>query len=130
MNIRENRNDTADIGNLQHNRSYAVTSVLAPPEGKWGVDLSYNYDDIFSQTNICSQVWRRFLKAVVERSDAAPTPAQSQTETAAKSMDARDKHSHNSRDLILRGTRIRSSRPGLDHQREDLDPFVMLSTEP
>ena len=36
-----------------HYRSCALTSVLAPPEGKWGVDLSYNYNDIFSQTNIC-----------------------------------------------------------------------------
>lgn len=52
-NIRENRNDTADIGNLQHNRSYAFNGVFAPPEGKWGVDLSYTYNDIFSQTNIC-----------------------------------------------------------------------------
>lgn len=53
VNIRENRNDTADIGNLQHNRSYAFNTVLAPPEGKWGLDLSYNYNDVFSQTNIC-----------------------------------------------------------------------------
>ncbi|HZD93418.1 MAG TPA: hypothetical protein VE133_04135, partial [Candidatus Sulfotelmatobacter sp.] len=28
INIRENRNDTADIGNKQHNRSYAFNSVL------------------------------------------------------------------------------------------------------
>ncbi len=53
VNIRENRNNTADIGNLQHNRSYAFNGVFAPPEGKWGVDLSYTYNDIFSQTNIC-----------------------------------------------------------------------------
>jgi hypothetical protein len=53
VNIRENRNDTADIGNLQHNRSYAINGVFAPPEGKWSVDLSYTYNDIFSQTNIC-----------------------------------------------------------------------------
>lgn len=53
VNIRENRNDTADIGNLQHNRSYAFNTVIAPPNGNWGVDLSYDYDDIFSQTNIC-----------------------------------------------------------------------------
>jgi hypothetical protein len=52
VNIRENRNDTADIGNLQHNRSYAFNAVVAPPEGNWGVDLSYDYNDIFSQTNI------------------------------------------------------------------------------
>jgi hypothetical protein len=53
INIRENRNDTADIGNLQHNRSYAFNTVIAPPEGNWGLDLSYDYNDIFSQTNIC-----------------------------------------------------------------------------
>jgi hypothetical protein len=53
LNIRENRNDTADIGNLQHNRSYAFNTVLAPPEARWGLDLGYDYNDIFSQTNIC-----------------------------------------------------------------------------
>jgi hypothetical protein len=53
LNIRENRNDTADVGNLQHNRSYAFNTVIAPPEGKWGLDLGYDYNDIFSQTNIC-----------------------------------------------------------------------------
>ncbi len=53
VNIRENRNDTADIGNLQHNRSYVFNTVIAPPEGNWGLDLSYDYNDIFSQTNIC-----------------------------------------------------------------------------
>ncbi|HEX9222985.1 MAG TPA: hypothetical protein VF860_06615 [Candidatus Acidoferrales bacterium] len=51
--ILENRNNTADIGNLQHNRSYAFTTSLAPGQGKWGLDLSYDYNDIFSQTNIC-----------------------------------------------------------------------------
>ena len=53
INIRENRNNTSDIGNLQHNRSYAFNSVIAPGESKWGLDLSYDYNDIFSQTNIC-----------------------------------------------------------------------------
>jgi hypothetical protein len=53
VNIRENRNNTADVGNLQHNRSYAFTAALAPAEGNWGVDLSYDYNDIFSQTNVC-----------------------------------------------------------------------------
>jgi opacity protein-like surface antigen len=46
-----NNNDT--IGNSQHNRSYAFNGTMAPPEGKWGVDLSYDYNDIFSQINIC-----------------------------------------------------------------------------
>ncbi len=26
---------------------------MSPGEGKWGLDLSYDYNDIFSQTNIC-----------------------------------------------------------------------------
>jgi hypothetical protein len=53
INIRENRNTTSDIGNFQHNRSFAFTAALAPAESKWGFDLSYDYNDIFSQTNIC-----------------------------------------------------------------------------
>lgn len=51
--ILENRNTTADVGNLQHNRSFGFNGAFAPAEAKWGVDLSYNYNDIFSQTNIC-----------------------------------------------------------------------------
>jgi hypothetical protein len=51
--IRENRNTAADIGNLQHNRSYSLTAAYMPSEAKWGVDASYTYNDIFSQTNIC-----------------------------------------------------------------------------
>lgn len=53
INIRESRNNTADIGNLQHNRSYAFTATYAPGQGDWGVDLSYDYNDVFSQINIC-----------------------------------------------------------------------------
>jgi hypothetical protein len=53
MNILEKRNPGGDIGNFQHNRSYAFNGTVAPPDGRWGVDLSYEYNDIFSQTNIC-----------------------------------------------------------------------------
>jgi hypothetical protein len=53
INILENRNNASDIGNLQHNRSYAFNTVLALPDASWGFDLAYNYNDIFSQTNIC-----------------------------------------------------------------------------
>lgn len=53
FNIIENRNNTDDIGNLQHNRSYSVSSAIAPADAKWGLDLSYSYNDVFSQTNIC-----------------------------------------------------------------------------
>ena len=51
--ILEDRNTSADIGRLQHNRSFGFSGVFAPPEAKWGLDLSYDYNDIFSQTNIC-----------------------------------------------------------------------------
>jgi hypothetical protein len=53
MYIRESRNTALDIGNLQHNRSYSATAAFAPAASKWGVDLSYDYNNIFSQTNIC-----------------------------------------------------------------------------
>lgn len=53
VNIRENSNTGDAIGNHQHNRSYAISTVFAPPQGKWGVDFSYTYNDIFSETNIC-----------------------------------------------------------------------------
>jgi hypothetical protein len=53
INIRENRNNTSDIGNLQHTRTYAFTTEIAPAEAKWAFDLSYDYNDIFSRTNIC-----------------------------------------------------------------------------
>jgi hypothetical protein len=51
--ILENRNTSLDIGSLQHNRSYAFSGAFAPPDAKWGLDLSYDYNDIFSQINIC-----------------------------------------------------------------------------
>ncbi len=51
--ILEARNTSGDIGLLQHNRSYGFNAALARPESMWGVDLNYDYNDIFSQTNIC-----------------------------------------------------------------------------
>jgi hypothetical protein len=51
--IRENRNTALDIGNLQHNRSYSFNGTFMPVSNKWGFDLAYDYNDIFSQTRIC-----------------------------------------------------------------------------
>lgn len=51
--VLENRNTSFDIGNLQHDRSFAFSGVFAPPEAMWSLDLSYDYNDVFSQTNIC-----------------------------------------------------------------------------
>ena len=51
--ILETRNTTADIGGFGHNRSFGFNGAFAPAEARWGVDLSYDYNDIFSQINIC-----------------------------------------------------------------------------
>lgn len=51
--ILETRNTSLDIGGLGHNRSFGLSGAFAKPESKWGVDLSYDYNDVFSQINIC-----------------------------------------------------------------------------
>jgi len=51
--ILETRNTSLDIGGLGHNRSFGFSGAFAKPESKWGVDLSYDYNDVFSQINIC-----------------------------------------------------------------------------
>ena len=53
VDIRENRNNDLGIGTLQHNRRYSFTGVIARPEARWGLDLSYDYNDVLSLTNIC-----------------------------------------------------------------------------
>lgn len=50
--IREGRNNVSDVGHLDHNRSYGFTASLNPNDRLW-VDLNYDYNDVFSQTNIC-----------------------------------------------------------------------------
>jgi len=52
VNILEQRNNVTDINNLQHNRNYSFVTVITPNQ-KWSLDLSYNYNDIFSQSLIC-----------------------------------------------------------------------------
>jgi hypothetical protein len=49
--IFENRNEISQ--NMQHDRSYSFTASIEPPESHWGLDLSYDYSDIYSATNIC-----------------------------------------------------------------------------
>jgi hypothetical protein len=53
VNIRQNSNTADTIDNHQHNRTYSISTIFAPPQGKWGVDFTYAYNDIFSETNIC-----------------------------------------------------------------------------
>jgi hypothetical protein len=51
--ILETRNTSFDIGGLGHNRSFGFSGAFAPVNAWWAVDLSYDYNDVFSQTNIC-----------------------------------------------------------------------------
>jgi len=51
--ILEGRNNALDIGGLNHDRSYGFAASFAPLEARWSFDLNYDYNDVFSQTNIC-----------------------------------------------------------------------------
>lgn len=51
-NLRHSSNDQPDVDHDQHNRTYAFDTSLAP-SNLWGIDLSYSFNDLFSQTNIC-----------------------------------------------------------------------------
>jgi hypothetical protein len=50
--IWEGRNDEFQQGDLQHNRAYGV-SVLLQPSDKLGLEIGYDYNDVFSQVLIC-----------------------------------------------------------------------------
>lgn len=52
LNIYEARNNVTDIHHLQHSRSYGFYTTVAPSD-RWGVDMGYDYNNIFSNTNIC-----------------------------------------------------------------------------
>jgi len=52
LNILENRDNVLQVNNLQHNRSYGFSAVIEP-NAKFGLDFGYDYNGIFSQTNIC-----------------------------------------------------------------------------
>jgi hypothetical protein len=51
-NLQHDSNDQSNVNHDQHNRTYAFDTSLAPSD-RWGVDLSYSFNDLFSQTNIC-----------------------------------------------------------------------------
>ena len=50
--ILETRNTSFDIGGLGHNRSFGFNAAFVP-DSWWSLDFSYDYNDIFSQSNIC-----------------------------------------------------------------------------
>src|SRR5262249_14512878 len=48
MRIWEGRNNVQEVNNLQHDRAYGFSAFLQPNE-KFGFELSYDYNDVFSQ---------------------------------------------------------------------------------
>jgi hypothetical protein len=48
----EGRNNVFEVNNLQHNRVYAFSAGFQPNE-KVGLELGYDYNDVFSQILIC-----------------------------------------------------------------------------
>jgi len=50
--IWEGRDNIAEVNNLQHDRSYGFSVFLQPRE-KIGLEINYDYDDVFSQILIC-----------------------------------------------------------------------------
>jgi len=50
--IWEGRNNVAQVNNLQHNRVYAAAAMFQPNE-KFGLEVGYDYSDVFSQILIC-----------------------------------------------------------------------------
>lgn len=53
--ILERRNNVAQIEHLQHDRSYSFNALLQPNEN-FMLDFGYDFNDVFSQTNICFTV--------------------------------------------------------------------------
>jgi hypothetical protein len=52
VDILESRNNVPNILHREHDRNYGFTAVLNP-QPHFGMELGYNYNDIFSTTNIC-----------------------------------------------------------------------------
>jgi hypothetical protein len=50
--IWEGRDNVENVNNLQHNRSYGFSALFQPTE-KYGFELGYDYNDVFSQILIC-----------------------------------------------------------------------------
>jgi hypothetical protein len=50
--IDENRDNVDTVNNLEHNRMYSFTTMLAP-DPQFAVSFGYNYWDIYEQTAIC-----------------------------------------------------------------------------
>jgi hypothetical protein len=52
VNVLESRDNVPAVLHREHNRNYGFATSLTRKSG-FGLDLGYNYDDVFSTTNIC-----------------------------------------------------------------------------
>ena len=52
INVLESRDNVPAVLHREHNRNYGFTTSFTPKSG-FGLDLGYNYDDVFSTTDIC-----------------------------------------------------------------------------
>jgi CRP-like cAMP-binding protein len=52
VNVLESRNNVTDVLHREHDRNYGFTLAL-DPNPRFSFEFGYNYDDIFSTTNIC-----------------------------------------------------------------------------
>jgi hypothetical protein len=52
LNINESRDNVVDINHKQHSRSYGFNANVAPGD-RWSLDMGYDYNNVFSLTNIC-----------------------------------------------------------------------------
>jgi len=50
--IWESRNNQFQQGDIQHNRAYGVSAMIQPNE-KLGMEIGYDYNDVYSQVLIC-----------------------------------------------------------------------------
>ena len=52
VNLLESRNNVADVFHREHNRNYGFNLILTPRD-RLSWEFGYNYNDVFSTTNIC-----------------------------------------------------------------------------
>ncbi len=69
INILEDRDNVQTVNHLAHNRDFSFAAVINPSE-KWGVDLNYAYDSMFSRTDVCY-----ISSAPVEGAQSQPSPS-------------------------------------------------------
>ncbi len=52
INILDSSNNVQTVNHVAHNQDFSFTTSINPSE-KWGIDLNYAYDSIFSRTDQC-----------------------------------------------------------------------------